>query len=331
MAFGAVVELGSLDGVTGFRVTGETVSDYAGASLSAAGDVNGDGFEDFIVGAWLTNLNGPNTGATYLVFGKAGGFAPSLSLQTLNGANGFRIMETTPGADAFSVSGGGDYNGDGYDDILIGTRWDNASYRGGAYVVLGKNTAFAANVDPSGLNGTNGFRLVGAIDQGQAGRAVSNAGDVNGDGVDDFLVAAPYADNFNGVTYLVFGRESGFPASIQLSAIDGSNGFRLTGVESGKVSGFSASGGGDINGDGYDDLIIGSPNAFAPEFRMGATYVVYGKASFTAALSLGDLNGANGFTIGGEAARSNSAHSVANAGDVNGDGYDDMIIGAPYA
>src|SRR5258707_1324006 len=87
----AAIDLSSLDGKTGFRINGEAVGDHSGYSVSAAGDVNGDGFADLLIGAELADPNGSNSGASYVVFGKAGGFTSQIDLSTLDGANGFKI------------------------------------------------------------------------------------------------------------------------------------------------------------------------------------------------------------------------------------------------
>src|SRR5215204_920303 len=118
--FGAVLDLSSLDGTTGFQISGEAEGDRSGFSVSGAGDINGDGFDDVIVGAPGADPNGPGSGAAYVVFGKASGFVANLNLSTLTGTNGFRISGAAAGdASGGSVSAAGDVNGDGYDDVII--------------------------------------------------------------------------------------------------------------------------------------------------------------------------------------------------------------------
>src|SRR5260221_673518 len=117
----AAINLGSLDGKTGFKINGEAAGDKSGLSVSAAGDVNGDGFADLVIGAHLAAPNGTNSGASYVVFGKAGGFTTPMNLSTLNGANGFKINGEAPGDHSGrSVSAAGEVNGDGFADLLIG-------------------------------------------------------------------------------------------------------------------------------------------------------------------------------------------------------------------
>ena len=325
--FGASINLGSLDGTNGFRLTGVTAYSRAGWSVASAGDVNGDGFDDLMVGAYRANPNGSHSGAGYLVFGKAGGFAPNLDLSGLNGTNGFRLSGVGIGDYAgASVASAGDVNGDGVDDILVGAPTNVAN--GAAYVVYGRPTGV---LQLSNLSEQNGSTLVGSGTDG-SGYQVASAGDVNGDGFDDVIVSA-FTATANGVpsgaSYVVFGGPGALPAILSLSTLNGTNGFKLNGVAAGDFSGWSVASAGDVNGDGYDDMIVGAPHALG---FAGDSYVVFGKpGGFAANLDLANLNGANGFRLTGVAAGDRSGTSVASAGDVNGDGYDDMIVGAPHA
>jgi Ca2+-binding RTX toxin-like protein len=333
--FAASVDLSTLDGTTGFRLNSAAASDQSGHSAASAGDVNGDGYDDLIVGARYADPNGSNSGASYVVFGKASGFAASLELSTLDGTTGFRLNGVAAADQSgFSVSSAGDVNGDGYDDLIVGATLadPNGSNSGASYVVFGKASGFAASLNLSTLDGTNGFRLNGAAASDQSGRSVSSAGDVNGDGYDDLIVGAWQADpngNNSGASYVVFGKASGFAASLNLSSLDGTTGFRLNGVAVGDASGVSVASAGDVNGDGYDDLIVGAQFADPNGANSGASYVVFGKASgFAASVDLSTLDGTTGFRLNGVAASDTSGRSVASAGDLNGDGYDDLIVGA---
>ena len=340
-----VIELFSLpagDGSAGFVLTGIDADDDSGYSVSSAGDVNGDGFGDILIGAYGANQAGAiNAGETYVVFGSDQGFSASIDLSTLDGSNGFVLT----GIDYYdqsgiAVSSAGDVNGDGIDDILIGaSRADLTvnSSEGETYVVFGKSQGFAARFDLATLDGTNGFVLTGIDNSDLSGNAVSSAGDVNGDGFGDLLIGAYFADrpgaDLAGESYVVFGSGQGFAASLSLGALDGSNGFVLTGIDASDYSGYAVSSAGDVNGDGFDDILIGAFGANKTgAVGAGESYVVFGKSQgFAASFDLAGLNGSNGFVLTGIDASDYSGHSVSSAGDVNGDGFDDILIGASNA
>jgi hypothetical protein len=320
-SFGSSMSLGSLAGANGFRLDGIDVDDWSGDSVASAGDVNGDGYADLIIGA--DRANG-GRGESYVVFGGAS-FASSMSLGSLTGANGFRLDGIDPyDYSGRSVASAGDVNGDGYTDVIVGAHF--AGFGGESYVVFG-GASFASSMSLGSLTGANGFRLDGD-NSGDSGRSVSSAGDMNGDGYADIIIGAYRADSFRGKSYVVFGGSS-FASSMSLSALNGSTGFRLNGIDSSDESGFSVASAGDVNGDGYDDLIIGAGHADGGgDYDAGESYVVFGGSSFASSVNLSALNGANGFRLDGIDLLDRSGFSVASAGDVDGDGFDDLIIGA---
>jgi Ca2+-binding RTX toxin-like protein len=229
------------------------------------------------------------------VFGKATGFGSAFDLSTLDGANGFRIDGTAPRTYAgTSVSSAGDVNGDGYADMIVG------GSQGTNYVVFGKAFGFADVFHPSSLNGHNGFTIVDTLNE-HAGFSVSLAGDVNGDGFDDLIVGAYTASltvSLSGAAFVVFGAASGFGATFDVASIDGNNGFAIDGVAQIDNTGFSVAAGGDVNGDGFDDIVVGAQGSDINGNGSGAAYVIYGSTPGEAVTRIGtgianDIHGGN--------------------------------------
>ncbi len=331
--FAASFDLSNLDGTDGFAIPGLDSSDYSGV-VSGAGDVNGDGIDDLIIGAPYADPNGTESGESYVIFGRSDGFAASFDLSNLDGTDGFVVPGLNPGdLNGRSVSGAGDVNGDGIEDMIIGApdAYPNYYGLGENYVVFGRSDGFAASLDLSDLDGTDGFVVPGKNANVFVGAACSGAGDVNGDGIDDIIIGADDNDpigSANGKSFVIFGRSDGFAASLDLSRLDGSDGFTIAGIDPGDYLGGKVSGAGDVNGDGIDDLIIGAAGADPNGSRSGESYVVFGRSDgFAASLDLSSLDGSDGFVIPGKN-EGDLCGSVSGAGDVNGDGIDDIIIGA---
>ena len=351
-SFAAEIDLAAVAGGNGgFIIHGQDADDFSGRSVSLAGDVNGDGFDDLIIGAY--GADGPgNTraeaGDSYVVFGHAGAFAAEIDLAAVAAGNGGFVIHGQDARDhsGISVSSAGDINGDGFDDLIIGARFaagpgNTRGYAGDSYVVFGKASGFAAEIDLATIAGGNGGFVIHGQDAGdEFGFSVSSAGDVNGDGFDDLIIGAFRSDGagnthrYAGDSYVVFGHAGGFAAEIDLAAVAaGTGGFVIHGEDAGDHSGCSVSSAGDVNGDGFDDIIIGAYGAGGPgntRTEAGDSYVVFGHAGgFAAQIDLAAVAAGNGgFVIHGQDADDHSGHSVSGAGDLNGDGFDDLVIGA---
>jgi hypothetical protein len=332
--FSAQLELSALNGSNGFVLNGVTAGDESGASVSAAGDINGDSLDDLIIGAPYATGGAANAGKSYLVFGSKS-LPDPLNLSTINGTNGIVIVgESVFDFSGTSVSAAGDINGDEIDDLIIGapSASPEAGYSGASYVVFGDSEGLASPLNLSAIDGTNGIVFNGVAAYDESGTAVSAAGDINGDLIDDLIIGAPFASGGDGAAYVIFGSDQAWTSPVDLSGLNGTNGFMINSVGEGDSLGVSVSAAGDINGDDFDDLVIGATLAGTEGAYNGASYVVFGSdQAWTSPLELSALDGGNGFVINGVSASDEAGTSVSSAGDINFDGIDDLIIGAPKA
>jgi len=313
-------------------ITGNSGSDNLGLSVSKAGDINNDGYDDIVIGAHQKNSF---QGAAYVIYGGAKSTMSNivLSSTTLDPTStGFMIAGNAAG-DRFgvSVSTAGDINNDGYDDIIVGASSKNSN-QGAVYVIYGGAKSAMSNIvlssttlDPT----STGFMITGNAAGDWFGDKVSTTGDINNDGYDDIIVGAYGWNSYQGAAYVVYGGEDSSFVNIDLSTTTLNpltTGFMITGNAAGDYFGFSVSTVGDINNDGYDDIIIGAP-------AKNTAYVIYGGAKsamsniLLSSTTLDPLT--TGFMITGNAASDSFGDSVSTVGDINNDGFDDIIIGAP--
>ena len=290
---------------------------FFGQSVAAAGDVNDDGYDDVIVGAAGYDAGQADEGAAFIFLGSPSGIA--------NGspANAATQLESNqPNAYlGASVSGAGDVNGDGYDDVIVGADSYDAGQtnEGAAFVFLGSALG-VSDGNPSNA----GARLESDQVNAMLGGSVAGVGDVNGDSYGDVIVGAVQYDagqTDEGAAFLFLGSASGIAAGNPTTAAA-----RLESDQLGARLGASVAGAGDVNGDGYDDVIVGASLFNAGQPGDGAAFIFLGSGSgisngipATAATQLDSNQGGAEF-----------GSSVDGAGDVNGDGYADVVVGAHY-
>jgi uncharacterized repeat protein (TIGR01451 family) len=314
------VDLGDVDA----SFWGENAGDEAGWSISDAGDVDGDGYEDLLIGAYLNDEAITNTGQTYLLLG---GLTTEWSMDVSLGTNADASFQGEGEGDrsGHAVSGAGDVDGDGYDDFLVGAPENDAggANSGQVYLIRGRPTvSWTTDVSLALADGS----FIGEAADDQAGRSVAGAGDVNADGYDDFLIGAPYnTENGSeaGQTYLILGRPT-VSWTMDLALSDDADA-SLLGENNQCRSGWAVAAAGDVNADGYDDLLIGAPGAIG-QGRLSRAYLVLGRPaiSWTVGMTLAAHADA---TFVAEGTDQYCGWGLSGAGDVNRDGYDDLLVG----
>ncbi|MGE5498488.1 MAG: FG-GAP-like repeat-containing protein, partial [Syntrophothermus sp.] len=275
---------------------------YYGNSAASAGDVNNDGYSDIIVGApyYSPSMFKPQTGRVYVYYGSASGLSGTASW-TKDGATYYHML-------GFSASSAGDVNKDGYSDIIVSAPGygSGQTYEGITYLYLGKST---------GLSTTAAWNYESNRDTAGFGFCVAPAGDINNDGFADVIVGVPDYSNGQpgeGAAYIFYGQSSGLSSTPTW--------FKESNIEKSSF-GYSVASAGDVNHDGFNDILIGSPNYANGNVVEGAAYLFYGTAS--------GLSATAGWIIESNQDSASLGYCVASGGDINKDGIKDILIGAP--
>ncbi|RYF95362.1 MAG: hypothetical protein EON95_01820 [Caulobacteraceae bacterium] len=315
--FSADIDVATFNGVNGMvlrGVAGKTLYD-----ISAGGDVNGDGIDDYLVS---------DTDALYVVFGHTGAYPAFVNIAdwaSTSQVEGFRIVGSR------EDFGTGDFNGDGLTDIFVTNPGlfspEGAGAAGGAAVVFGLRNSTGADIDVGALNGGNGFTFAGRESLRFLGENNGFAsGDVNGDGIDDLFLRGrgPGGQPQTGQVVVMLGHHGSFGATVALSDSQPNIAYRYT-DQPGPFRLGQALTVMDFNGDGYDDLVMSAYNPGV--FGGDGYYVVYGsRAAPFASTSVAAVN-LPGVVVREEPGLAGWATpGVANAGDFNGDGIDDLMI-----
>ncbi len=289
------------------RLVSEMAYDYLGCDLDSAGDVNGDGYGDVVVGAYSRREAGYRAGAAYLLLGPLHGeveVADAHARYTGEGENNIA---------GYDVAGAGDIDADGLDEVLVGAPvWGGIDEHGGRAYILGSD--HAGDVDL----GSHGLLLDGEHEHGHAGKGISPGGDVDGDGEGDLLVgdsADPGGGEMAGAAYVLMGP---VVESRNLADADA----KFIGELEGDVAGSALASAGDVDDDGYGDFIVGAPRSHTEEYRPGRAYVIRGPVSGTHGLGSADT------ILEGESPADWCGYAVAGGSDLDGDGLPDVLVGA---
>jgi hypothetical protein len=285
---------------------GAAAGDYAGVAVAGAGDVNGDGYDDVLVGSPRADTAGSNAGDAYLLLGPISGTA---SLSTADAVISGLAAGDLAGT---ALVGLGDWNGDGFGEIVIGAYGDDSASSGaGAAYILEGPVATGSVTDAVAT-------VLGSADNDGLGYAVARIRDVNADTIPDLLVGAYGSDSTGsnaGSAYLFTG-----PITGQVTTSSAAASFH--GDRDGDSAGWAVGGAGDTNGDAISDLIVGAPSSDNTATDAGVAAIFLGTPAGSVSLSSADA------VLTGVAASDAAGYAVAGAGDVNGDGYDDVVVGA---
>lgn len=302
-----------------------------GHSVSSAGDFNGDGFSDALMGAPVYD-QAPSgyRGVSFIHYGgRDTKYILDRELPTESDGTATMLI-AGGGSRTFGtvVAPAGDMNGDGFSDIMISER----SVLGGAVYVVFGGKGRKPIIDVSQLNGRNGFVLTGDSEN-PIGGTLAGGGDVNGDGYDDIVVGPGDLGGLSGRqrVFVIFGGPKSYPSTIHLPSMNKALGFEISGA--GRNFGTSAGIASDLNRDGFDDIVVTSPSFDRQTGGGGATTIVYGRKRFGQVQATRAILPTDGFQILGPDRPSGDEASLAivsTGGDINGDGIEDLALSAGY-
>ncbi len=314
-------ESGSL-GTTMASFVGEGLGDRAGQMVAAAGDVNGDGLDDLLIGAPFNDLGGPDAGRVYVILGRTTGWYPEMRLThadfSFYGNSGELVGD-------LGTLAGGDINGDGLSDIVIGVPHSSDSSReaGKVCIITGRESGWDKKAELS----TVAFQLLGTDSDDWTGFSVDVVPDVNEDGRAELLIGAPHSSVMSvhgGQAYLFLGRPSLPVLSADVTNMSNAS---WVGAFEGEEAGVGVAGAGDVTGDGFQDFVIGAWGVSSNR-GYGRFYLVQGQVNYAdnpedavslpLSLSMATITPAGDDYIG---------RPGIGVGDTNGDGFDDLLLG----
>jgi len=306
------IDVNTMSTIQGFRITGLMIrNDDNSNFISLAGDLDGDGMADLVIGASQADSG---AGAVYVIYGGTGyidfpiSSLPSTAVK-ISGAGGWNVNTRT------------DINGDEINDLIISSKAADSN-KGAIYVIYGSTARLSSfNIISTPLTFPVGFKISG-VTGNYLGTALASTGDFNGDDIDDFVFSAPDAPGSPGKAYVIYGDESPF-SDFVVTSLATSDRFLLTGANPMYQLSSVASDAGDFNGDGVADVLLGTPEINTDQ---GSALLIYGGQSD---FGVTGMTGTQGMKLEGVSLRDLLGSSISSLQDMNGDGISEILVGAP--